>query len=88
MWIQLNDEKKIQVMNKQNSEKVISYIEKLLDNYFNIPNFYYSYYHSNIKLQEQKEIMEENKQQEQKDIIEEEQVDFYNPNNTYNIILE
>ena len=46
--------------NKDNSLKIIQYIEKLLeDNYFDIPNsdLYYSNYHSEMKSKDQKEII-------------------------------
>ncbi len=44
--------------NTDNSLKLIQYINLLLDNgYFNIPELYYSYYHSKIKLQNQKKII-------------------------------
>ena len=44
--------------NKDNSLKLIQYIKMLLDdNYFNIPDLYYSNYHSEMKLKDQKEII-------------------------------
>jgi superfamily II DNA or RNA helicase len=44
--------------NKDNSLKLIQYIKMLLDdNYFNIPNLYYSNYHSEMKSKDQKEII-------------------------------
>ena len=44
--------------NKDNSLKLIQYIKMLLDdNYFNIPDLYYSNYHSEMKLKDQKEIV-------------------------------
>jgi superfamily II DNA or RNA helicase len=44
--------------NKNNSLKLIQYIEMLLDTeYFNIPDLYYSEYHSNINSKKQKEII-------------------------------
>lgn len=44
--------------NKDNSLKLIQYIKMLLDdNYFDIPNLYYSNYHSEMKLKDQKEII-------------------------------
>ena len=45
--------------NKENSLKLIEYIEQLLnERYFNIPNLYYSNYHSEMKSKKQKEIIE------------------------------
>jgi len=44
--------------NKDNSLKLIQYIKMLLDdNYFNIPDLYYSNYHSEMKSKDQKEII-------------------------------
>ena len=44
--------------NKDNSLKLIQYIKKLLDdNYFDIPDLYYSNYHSEMKSKDQKEII-------------------------------
>ena len=44
--------------NKDNSLKLIKYIKMLLDdNYFVIPNLYYSNYHSEMKSKDQKEII-------------------------------
>lgn len=44
--------------NQTNSVKLIQYIKMLLDNnYFQIPDFYYSSYHSEMKPKEQKEII-------------------------------
>ena len=44
--------------NKYNSLKLIRYIKMLLDdNYFDIPDLYYSNYHSEIKSKDQKEII-------------------------------
>jgi superfamily II DNA or RNA helicase len=44
--------------NKDNSLKLIQYIKMLLDNnYFDIPDLYYSNYHSEIKSKDQKEII-------------------------------
>ena len=44
--------------NKNNSLKLIQYIKMLLDdNYFDIPNLYYSNYHSEMKSKYQKEII-------------------------------
>jgi len=44
--------------NKDNSLKLIQYIKMLLDdNYFDIPDLYYSNYHSEMKLKDQKEII-------------------------------
>jgi superfamily II DNA or RNA helicase len=44
--------------NKDNSLKLIQYIKMLLDdNYFDIPNLYYSNYHSEMTLTYQKEII-------------------------------
>ena len=44
--------------NKDNSLKLIQYIKMLLDdNYFDIPNLYYSNYHSEMKSKDQKEII-------------------------------
>jgi superfamily II DNA or RNA helicase len=44
--------------NKDNSLKLIKYIKMLLDdNYFNIPDLYYSNYHSEMKSKNQKEII-------------------------------
>ena len=44
--------------NKDNSLKLIQYIKMLLDdNYFNIPDLYYSNYHSEMKLKDQKGII-------------------------------
>jgi predicted helicase len=44
--------------NKDNSFKLIQYIEMLLNNnYFDIPNIYYSNYHSEMKSKDQKEII-------------------------------
>lgn len=44
--------------NKENSLKLINYIEILIkNNYFNIPELYYNNYHSEIKSKEQKEII-------------------------------
>ncbi len=44
--------------NKDNSLKLIQYIKMLLDdNYFDIPDLYYSNYHSEMKSKDQKEII-------------------------------
>lgn len=44
--------------NKDNSLKLIQYIKMLLDdNYFDIPDLYYSNYHSKMKSKDQKEII-------------------------------
>jgi len=44
--------------NKDNSLKLIQYIKMLLDdNYFDIPDLYYSNYHGEMKLKNQKEII-------------------------------
>ena len=44
--------------NKNNSKKLIDYIKILLDdNYFDIPDLYYSNYHSDMKSKNQKEII-------------------------------
>jgi superfamily II DNA or RNA helicase len=44
--------------NKDNSFKLIQYIKMLLDdNYFDIPDLYYSNYHSEMKTKDQKEII-------------------------------
>jgi len=44
--------------NKDNSLKLIRYIEMLLDdNYFDIPDLYYSNYHSEMKSKDQQEII-------------------------------
>lgn len=44
--------------NKDNSLKLIQYIKMLLDdNYFDIPDLYYSNYHSEMKSNDQKEII-------------------------------
>ena len=44
--------------NKDNTLKIIKYIKMLIDdNYFNIFNLYYSNYHSEMKLKNQKEIL-------------------------------
>jgi superfamily II DNA or RNA helicase len=44
--------------NKDNSFKLIQYIKMLLDdNYFDIPDLYYSNYHSEMKSKDQKEII-------------------------------
>ena len=44
--------------NKDNSLKVIKYVELLLhNNYFDIPDLYYSNYHSKMKSKDQKEII-------------------------------
>ena len=44
--------------NKDNSSKLINYIKILLDNnYFDIPDLYYSNYHSEMKSKEQKDII-------------------------------
>ena len=44
--------------NKDNSLKLIQYIKMLLhDNYFNIPDLYYSNYHSKMKSKDQKRII-------------------------------
>jgi len=44
--------------NKDNSEKLVDYIKMLLDdNYFDIPELYYSNYHSEMKSKDQKEII-------------------------------
>ena len=44
--------------NKDNSLKLIKYIKMLLDdNYFDIPDLYYSNYHSEMKSKDQKEII-------------------------------
>lgn len=44
--------------NKNNSLKLIQYIKMLLDdNYFDIPDLYYSNYHSEMKSKDQKEII-------------------------------
>ena len=44
--------------NKDNSLKIIQYIKMLLDdNYFDIPDLYYSNYHSEMKSKDQKEII-------------------------------
>ena len=44
--------------NKDNSLKLIEYIKMLLDdNYFDIPDLYYSNYHSEMKSKDQKEII-------------------------------
>lgn len=48
----------IYVNNKDNSLKIIQYIKMLLDdNYFDIPDLYYSNYHSEMKSKCQKEII-------------------------------
>lgn len=45
--------------NKENSSKLIDYIEILLDNkYFDIPTLYYSSYHSEMKSKDQKLILD------------------------------
>ncbi len=45
--------------NKENSLKIIQYIKMLLDNkYFDMPNLYYSNYHSNMKSSAQKDILD------------------------------
>ncbi len=45
--------------NKDNSLKIIEYIKCLLDNnYFDIPNLYYSSYHSEMKSKDQKKIID------------------------------
>lgn len=45
--------------NKTNSLKIIHYIDMLLDeSYFNIPNLYYSNYHSEMKSIDQKKILD------------------------------
>lgn len=45
--------------NKDNSVKLIQYIKMLLDdNYFNIPDLYYSNYHSEMKSKDQKIIID------------------------------
>lgn len=44
--------------NKENSLKLIQYIKMLMDsNYLNIPDLYYSNYHSEMKSKDQKEII-------------------------------
>ena len=44
--------------NKHNSEKLIQYIRILLDdNYFHIPELFFSNYHSEMRLKDQKEII-------------------------------
>jgi superfamily II DNA or RNA helicase len=44
--------------NKDNSLKIIQYIKMLIDdNYFDIPDLYYSNYHSEMKSKDQKEII-------------------------------
>lgn len=44
--------------NRDNSFKIIQYIKLLLcDNYFNIPELYYSEYHGNMKVNDQKEVL-------------------------------
>lgn len=43
--------------NMDNSFKIMKYIEILLDNSFNIPELYYSNYHSEINQNKQKEIL-------------------------------
>jgi len=44
--------------NKNNSEKLVQYIRILLDdNYFHIPELFFSNYHSEMKLKDQKEII-------------------------------
>jgi superfamily II DNA or RNA helicase len=44
--------------NKDNSLKLIQYIKMLLDdNYFDVPDLYYSNYHSEMKCKDQKEII-------------------------------
>ena len=44
--------------NKINSLKLVQYIKILLEsNYFNLPNLYYSNYHSEMKINDQKEIL-------------------------------
>jgi predicted helicase len=43
--------------NRDNSCKLIQYIKILLDNYFDIPNLYYSNYHSEMKPINQKKII-------------------------------
>ena len=43
--------------NRQNSLKLIHYIQLLLNDYFNIHELYYSEYHSEINFKEQKEIL-------------------------------
>jgi len=44
--------------NMENSSKIIQYIELLLnENYFNIPDLYFSKYDSNINIKQQKEII-------------------------------
>ena len=44
--------------NKDNSLKIIQYIKLILkNNYFDIPNLYYSNYHSEMKSKDQKEII-------------------------------
>lgn len=48
----------IYLNNKDNSLKLIQYIKMLLDdNYFDIPDLYYSNYHSEMKSKDQKEII-------------------------------
>lgn len=45
--------------NKDNSLKLIQYVKMLLDdNYFDIPDLYYSNYHSEMKLKDQKETID------------------------------
>jgi superfamily II DNA or RNA helicase len=45
--------------NKENSFKLVQYMNMLLeDNYFDIPDLYYSNYHSEMKPKEQREIIE------------------------------
>lgn len=44
--------------NKENSLKLVKYVKMLLDdNYFDIPELYYSNYHSEMKPKDQKEIL-------------------------------
>lgn len=44
--------------NKDNSLKLNQYIKLLLDDYFDIPDLYYSNYHSEMKSKDQKEIID------------------------------
>jgi predicted helicase len=44
--------------NKENSFKIFQYIKKLLDNnYFNMPDLYYSNYHSDMNVKDQRKII-------------------------------
>ena len=56
--------------NKENTLKIVKYIKMLLDNkYFDIPNLYYSNYHSEMNIKTQDEIINNFKDKEKPGII-------------------